>query len=92
MSGKSDFSKECLRYYKTLITGSLFAAGNFLLYEHLFRYGGFDIEILGHEWYGLAMITLGTALSIKWGQLKSLIKAIKNRRIRAIIDAGERDG
>ena len=90
MTGKSDFSKQCLRYYKTLITGTLFATGNFLMYEHLFRYGGFDLELLGHEWYGLGLILIGTGLSVKWGQLRGLIKAIKNRRIRAILDEGER--
>ena len=90
MSGKSDFSKQCLKYYRTLITGAFFAAGNFLMYEHLFRYGGFDIEILGHEWYGLGLILIGTSLSIKWGQLQALIKALKKRNIRAILDEGER--
>jgi len=49
------------------------------------------MELLGHEWYGLMMIALGTALSIKWGQHKGLIKAIKNRNIRAILDEGERE-
>jgi len=90
MSGKSDFSKQCLKYYRTLITGAFFAAGNFLMYEHLFRYGGFDIEILGHEWYGLGLILIGTSLSIKWGQLQALIKALKKRNIRTILDEGER--
>jgi len=92
MSGKSDFSKRCLKYYRVLITGAFFTAGNFLLYEHLFRYGGFDIELLGHEWYGLMLILIGTGLSIKWGQLKGVVKAIKNRNIKAILDQGERDG
>ena len=91
MTGKSDLSPNCLRHYKWLISGSLITVGNFLLYEHLFRYGGFDLELLGHEWYGLAMIALGTALSIKWKQYKSLLKAIKNRNIRAILDEGERE-
>ena len=90
MTGKSDLSKECVRYYKWLISGGLIATGNFLIFEHLCRFGGFDIELMGHEWYGLIMITAGMLLSLKWRQLKGVIKAIKERDIRKILDEGER--
>ena len=90
MTGRSDFSKPCLIYYKKLISGLLIVGGGFLMIEHLFSFGGFDIEIVGHEWYGLGMIILGFLLSMKWRQIKDVIKAIKDRDIRKIIDEGER--
>ena len=32
-------------------------AGGFLLGEHLYVHGGFDVEdFIGHEWYGLVAI------------------------------------
>jgi len=91
MTGKSDFSKRCLKYYKWLISGTLMTAGNFLIFEHMIRYGGFDIELLGHEWYGLGLVITGMFLSIKWGQLKGLYRAIRTRNIKAILDEGERN-
>ena len=33
MTGKSDFSKECIRYYRKLISGLLIIGGCFLLIE-----------------------------------------------------------
>jgi len=91
MTGKSDFSKPCLIYYKKLISGLFIVGGGFLLIEHLFSFGGFDIEILGHEYYGIGMIILGFLLSLKWGQIKDVIRALKERDIRRIFDEGERE-
>jgi len=90
MTGKSDLSKGCVKYYKWLVSGILMAAGNFLIFEHFIRYGGFDIELLGHEWYGLGLVLIGMLLSLKWGQLKGLYRAIRERNIRKILDEGER--
>jgi len=90
MTGRSDLSKRCLIYYKWLTSGVLLVAGFFLIMEHFVRFGGFDIEVLGHEWYGLAMIIVGILLSLKWKQLPSLMKAIRERNWKAILDEGER--
>ena len=90
MTGKSDLSKGCVKYYKWLVSGVLMVAGNFLIFEHFIRYGGFDIELLGHEWYGLGLVLIGMLLSLKWGQLKGLYRAIRERNIRKILDEGER--
>ncbi len=90
MTGKSDLSAECRKYYKYLVSGTLMTAGNFLIFEHFIRYGGFDIELFGHEWYGLGMIIAGMVLSLKWGQLRDIKRAIKERSIRKIFDEGER--
>jgi len=90
MTGRSDLSEECLRYYKKLLSGLLIIGGCFLIIEHLFTFGGFDIELVGHEWYGLGMIFTGFLLMVKWKQIKDIIKAIKRRDIKGIIDEGER--
>ena len=90
MTGRSDLSKGCLKYYKWLASGVLLVVGFFLIMEHFVRYGGFDIEVLGHEWYGLGLIILAMLLSLKWKQLPALIKAIRERNWRAILDEGER--
>ena len=90
MTGKSDTSPICMKYYKKLGSGLLIVGGGFLLLEHLFSFGGFDLELLGHEWYGFAMIGAGIALSLKWSQLKGLKKAIRERNWRKIVDEGER--
>jgi len=90
MTGRSDLSKECLKYYRWLTSGVLLVSGFFLVVEHFVRYGGFDIEILGHEWYGLGLIILAMLLSLKWKQLPALLRAIRERDLRAILDEGER--
>ena len=90
MSGKSDLSPMCMKYYKKLTAGLFIVGGGFLMLEHLFRFGGFDVELLGHEYYGLILIGSGFLLALKWGQLEGLKKAIKDRDIRAILDEGER--
>ncbi len=79
-----------IKYYKKLGSGFLIVGGTFLLLEHLFKFGGFDIELLGHEIYGLLMICAGFLLSVKWKQLPTFIKAIKERDIWKILDEGER--
>jgi len=90
MTGRSDLSSECLRYYKKLLSGLLIIGGCFLLIEHLFTFGGFDIELLGHEYYGISMVILGFLLMLKWRQLKDIVKAIKRRDVKGILDEGER--
>ncbi len=90
MTGKSDFSPFCLSYYRWLISGVLLVGGFFLIFEHFARFGGFDIELAGHEWYGLAMVISAFLLSIKWHQLAALKKAIRERNWKAILDEGER--
>jgi len=90
MTGKSNLSKECLQYYKKLLSGLLIMGGCFLLMEHLFTFDGFDIELIGHEYYGAGMIILGFLLMIKWHQLKDVLKAIKRKDIKGILDEGER--
>ena len=90
MTGKGDFSPSCLSYYRSLISGVLLVSGVFLIFEHLVRFGGFDIELIGHEWYGLVLIILGMLLSLKWKQLPSVVKAIKRHDSHAVLDEGER--
>jgi len=90
MTGRSDLSKECLRYYKKLLSGLLIIGGCFLLIEHLFTFEGFDIELLGHEYYGIGMVILGFLLMLKWSQIEDIIKAIKRKDMKGILDEGER--
>lgn len=90
MTGKSDFSRSCLRYYRWLVSGVLLSSGFFLMMEHYIRFGGFDIEVIGHEWYGLGLIVLGILLSLKWRQLPTLMEAIKRRDWKTVLDEGER--
>ena len=90
MTGKSDMSKVCMKYYKKLVGGLLILGGGFLLLEHLFNFGGFDIEILGHEFYGIAMIVIGYLLCMKWGQMGAVIGAMRRRELHNILDEGER--
>ena len=90
MTGKSDMSPMCMEYYKKIVGAMLILGGGFLLLEHLFNFGGFDIEILGHEFYGVAMIVIGYLLCMKWGQLGSVIKAIRDRKWHKVLDEGER--
>jgi len=55
-----------------MVSGLLIVGGVFLILEHLFNFGGFDIELLGHEYYGIGMIIVGFLLSLKWKQLKNI--------------------
>lgn len=67
-------------YYRRLASGMLLVGGSFLMIEHLFMYGGFDLlDFVGHEYYGLGMIITAFLLSMKWEQWKSLkLHKIKN--------------
>ena len=78
------------KYAKKMISGMLIVSGSFLILEHLFNFGGFDIEFLGHEYLGIALIGLAFLLSMKWKQLPAFIEAIKNRDWKKILDEGER--
>jgi len=90
MTGRSNLSSECCKYYKKLISELLIVGGCFLMLEHLFTFEGFDIELLGHEYYGIGMILTGFLLMVKREQIKHIVKAIKRRDIKGIIDEGER--
>ena len=90
MTGKSDFSAVCMKYYKKLVGGLFIVGGVFLVMEHLYAFGGFDLEVLGHEWYGLAMIVLGIAMNLKWQQLPGLLKAVHLKDWHGVLDEGER--
>lgn len=78
------------KYWKKMISGCLIVSGGFLILEHLFNFGGFDIEILGHEYTGLMLIGIAFLLSMKWKQLPAFIAAIKDRNLKKIFDEGER--
>ena len=79
-----------IKVIKKLISLILIVSGSALMIEHLFTYGGFDIEIIGHEVIGLGMIVIALLLSMKWKQLPAFIDAIKKREWRKILDEGER--
>ena len=87
---KGEQRERMIKYYKKLISGLLIAGGGFLLLEHLFQFQGFDIEFIGHEIFGLLMISIGFLLSIKWKQLPAFLNAIKNRQWIKVLDEGER--
>ena len=78
------------KYNRKMISCLLFLGGAFLLIEHVYNFGGMDIELIGHEVIGIVMIAIGFLISIKWSQLKGLRKAIKERNLHAILDEGER--
>jgi len=90
MTGKSDMSKGCKKYYKKLIGALLILGGSALMLEHLFNFGGFDIEILGHEFYGIAMVVVGYLLCMKWKQKGEVIDLMGRREIHKVLDEGER--
>ena len=70
---KGEERKAMLRYYKKLFSASLIVVGAFLLLEHLFQFGGFDLlDFAGHEYYGIAMIVAAVLLSMKWFQWRDL--------------------
>jgi hypothetical protein len=79
-----------LGYAKKMVSGLLIVGGGFLLIEHLFNFKGFDIELIGHEYYGLIMILTAFLLSMKWKQLPAYITALKDRNLKKILDEGER--
>ena len=87
---KGEERKRMLSYYKKLGSGILIIGGAFLLIEHLFKFEGFDLELLGHEYFGIAMIIIAFLLSIKWKQLPAFLNAIKNRQWIKVLDEGER--
>jgi len=97
MTGKSllwkvegEERKRMLSYYKKLGSGLFIVGGAFLLLEHLFKFEGFDIEFLGHEYIGLVLIGLGFLLKVKWKQLPAFLNAIKNRQWMKVLDKGKR--
>ena len=84
---KGEERKGMIKYYKKLVSGCLIVIGSFLLLEHLFQFGGFDIELLGHEYYGIAMLVIAFLLSLKWKQLPALFKS---KSLIEVLDEGER--
>ena len=91
MTGKSDLSRPCLKYYRKIVSGGMIVVGSFLMLEHLFQFDGFDIELLGHEYYGLGLIVFGFLLSLKREQIGGVIAAWKDRDLHKLIDEGERE-
>ena len=78
------------KYWKKMISCLLFLSGAFLLIEHVYNFGGMDLEIIGHEYLGLLFIIIGFLLSLKWGQISEVRKAWKDRNLRKLLDEGER--
>ena len=77
MTGESIPTKEnwrkLLPYYKKLIGAGMIVLGAFLMLEHLFQFGGFDmLDFIGHEYYGVGLILGALLLCMKWGQWKEL--------------------
>jgi len=72
------------RYIRKLLGGVCIVSGGFLLLEHLFTFGHFDIEVIGHEYYGLALIIFGFLLNVDWSQLRDI------RSVKDLIDEGIR--
>ena len=65
--------KQLLPYYRKVTSGLLIVGGSFLMLEHLFTFGGFDLlDWVGHEYYGLGMIIAGLLISMKWEQWREL--------------------
>ena len=65
--------KKLAPYYRKLLSGLLIVGGSFLMLEHLFQYGGFDLlDFVGHEYYGFGMIVIALLISMKWSQWKEL--------------------
>lgn len=77
-------------YWKKMIGAMLILSGSFLIMEHLLNFGGFDFEVLGHEYTGIALIAIGFLLNMKWDQFPAFIKALKDRDLKKIFDEGER--
>lgn len=77
-------------YWHKMVSCLLVVSGSFLILEHMYHFGGVDIELLGHEWLGLAMIILAFLLSMKYEQIPVFLEAIKNRAWLKIFDEGER--
>lgn len=75
---------------KKLLGGVMLISGIFLLIEHLFTHKGFDIELIGHEWYGIALIIGAILLNLKYKQIPSIILAFKSHNLKKILDEGER--
>lgn len=54
-------------YYRKLGSLCSILLGTFLLSEHIWVWGGFDVDDLpfGHEWYGILLILGGILLSAR---------------------------
>ena len=78
------------KYNKKLLGAVMFVSGIALILEHLFNFGGFDIELIGHEWYGLILIIMAFLLNMKWEQFPIFFAALKALDWRKILDEGER--
>ena len=72
------------KYIRKLVGGLCIVSGSFLLLEHLYMFGHFDVEVLGHEYYGLALIVCGFLLNVDWRQLRDI------RSVKDLIDEGVR--
>jgi len=56
-----------------MVSACMILLGGFLMLEHLFEYGQFDLlDFIGHEYYGLALIIAGFLISMAWQQWHDL--------------------
>lgn len=77
MTGESIPTKEnwskLKPYYKKLTATCMILIGSFLIVEHIWTYGQTDLlDLIGHEYYGLAFVLGGFILMLNWGQWKEL--------------------
>lgn len=84
------YSLPPIPYAKKLVGAMLIISGGFLLLEHLFTFNGYDIELFGHEYLGIAMILSAFLINIKREQWKAFIYAVKKREWRKILDECDR--
>lgn len=52
-------------YWRWLISGLCLVSGMFLLFEHYWTKHHFDLELLGHETYGLLLILAGYIILLR---------------------------
>lgn len=54
-------------YQRKLGSVSAIGLGAFLLIEHIYAWGGADLDdVPGHEWWGMIMIIVGILLGARW--------------------------
>lgn len=77
-------------YNRKILGAVMLISGVALMLEHLFTFNGFDLELIGHEYYGLALIIGAFLFNLKWKQLPGFIAAFKSWNWKKILDEGER--
>ena len=77
-------------YAKKLVGAMLIISGCFLLLEHLLTFGGYDIELFGHEYLGIALILIAFLMNVKREQWKAFVEAVRKGEWRKVLDEWER--